>query len=56
MNWLFILAFLLISTIAKAQVKISGKITDSHNKVLSGISVSIQNSYDGAMQFLFETF
>lgn len=44
----FILAFLLISTIGEAQVKISGKITDSHNKVLSGISVSIQNSYDGA--------
>jgi vitamin B12 transporter len=30
------------------QIKISGKITDNHNKVLPGVSVSIQNSYDGA--------
>jgi len=44
---LLILSFLLISTIGNAQVKISGKITDNHNKILPGISVSIQNSYDG---------
>jgi vitamin B12 transporter len=40
--------FLLLSVKTNAQVKISGKITDNHNKVLAGISVSIQNSYDGA--------
>ena len=31
----------------EAQVKISGKITDNHNNILAGISVSILNSYDG---------
>jgi vitamin B12 transporter len=43
----FILLFLLISIYGKAQVSISGKITDNHNKALPGISISIQNSYDG---------
>jgi hypothetical protein len=39
----------LISTITvKAQVLISGKTTDSKNKVLPGVSISIKNSYDGA--------
>ena len=42
-----ILCFLLISTYGKAQVNISGKITDNHNNALPGISISIQNSYDG---------
>src|SRR5258708_37190748 len=42
------LPILIISIKANAQVKISGKITDNHNKALPGISVSIQNSYDGA--------
>src|SRR5450432_1235887 len=45
---LVILLFLLISTVGEAQVKISGKITDNHNKALPGISITIQNSYDGA--------
>lgn len=44
---LWILLFLVISTCVKAQVNISGKTTDSHNKALPGISISIQNSYDG---------
>ena len=43
-----VLSFILLSIKANAQVKISGKITDNHNKALPGISVSIQNSYDGA--------
>lgn len=42
------LSFLLISIKTNAQVKISGKVTDNHNKTLAGISISIQNSYDGA--------
>jgi len=42
------LALFLITTKANAQVKISGKITDNHNKALPGISVSIKDSYDGA--------
>lgn len=45
-----VITFLIIlfSYPAIGQVKISGKITDNHNKPLSGISVSILNSYDGA--------
>ncbi len=31
-----------------AQVKISGKVSDNRNKSLSGISISLLNSYDGA--------
>src|ERR1700690_664716 len=46
-RYLFLL-FLLLSIMTNAQVKITGKITDNHNKALPGISVSIQNSYDGA--------
>src|ERR1700693_5654918 len=42
------LSFLIVSINANAQVKISGKITDNHNTALPGISVGIQNSYDGA--------
>ena len=44
---LLVLSFLLITTGVKGQVKVSGKITDNHNTPLAGISVSIQNSYDG---------
>jgi vitamin B12 transporter len=47
MGRLLTLLFLLISTVGRAQVSISGKITDNHNKALGGISISIQNSYDG---------
>ena len=38
----------MLSVKRNAQVKISGKITDNHNKPLSGISISIKDSYDGA--------
>ena len=44
----FIPVFLLTNMIAKAQVTISGKTINSKNKVLSGVSISIKNSYDGA--------
>ena len=47
MQRLFIVLFLLISNCGTAQVSIHGKITDIHNKALPGISISIQNSYDG---------
>ncbi|MEO8764753.1 MAG: TonB-dependent receptor [Ginsengibacter sp.] len=42
-----VLLFVLISTTGRSQVRISGKIVDNHNKILRGISISIQNSYDG---------
>ena len=42
------LSLLLLSIAVKSQVKISGKVTDNHNKILAGISISLQNSYDGA--------
>lgn len=44
---LILLPFLLISSFGIAQIKISGKITDNRKKPLSGISISIQDSYDG---------
>src|ERR1035441_8733270 len=47
MRRLIILLFFLISISSKAQVTISGKITDNHNKILQGISISIKDSYDG---------
>ncbi|MDQ6763070.1 MAG: TonB-dependent receptor [Bacteroidota bacterium] len=40
--------FLFGSSSGIAQVKISGKISDNHNKSLAGISISLLNSYDGA--------
>ena len=48
MQRVIFLSFLLLSITVKSQVKISGKVTDNHNKILAGISVSLQNSYDGA--------
>jgi vitamin B12 transporter len=45
---LILLPFLLIGFYVKAQVKVSGKITDHRNNPLPGISISIVDSYDGA--------
>ena len=42
---LILLSFTLVG--AEAQVRISGKITDTKNKPLRGISIAIRNSYDG---------
>ena len=44
-----IIAMLLILgiTAAKAQVKLSGKITDGKNNPVQGVSISLKNSYDG---------
>jgi vitamin B12 transporter len=39
---------ILLSCIAKAQVKITGKVTDTKNKPLQGASITIKNTYDGA--------
>ncbi len=46
LRYLF-LALFLISIRTNAQVRISGKITDTHNKALPQISISIKDSYDG---------
>ncbi|MEP7228833.1 MAG: carboxypeptidase-like regulatory domain-containing protein [Ginsengibacter sp.] len=42
------IAFLFTAYSGIAQVKISGKIVDNHNNPLSGVSVSLLDSYDGA--------
>jgi len=45
---LYILILVAFTADCCAQTKISGKITDSKNKPLPGISISIKDSYDGA--------
>lgn len=45
---LLFLGLLVVAHTATAQTEITGKITDNHNKALSGISISIKDSYDGA--------
>jgi vitamin B12 transporter len=51
---------ILLSIVLKAQVKITGRVTDNKNRPLMGVSISIKNSYDGATtdsagRFSFET-
>lgn len=48
MSRIFLFIFLLISSISQAQVKIEGKVTDRKNKPLSGISITLKDTYDGA--------
>jgi vitamin B12 transporter len=48
MKALLISFFLLIHFYSEAQVKISGKVTDNRSNSLSGVSISIEDSYDGA--------
>ncbi len=48
MKQLIITALLLSILSVKAQVKISGRITDNRNKPLSGVSITLKNTYDGA--------
>lgn len=48
MQKILLLGLIITAISAKAQVKISGKITDTRNKPLSGVSISLKNSYDGA--------
>jgi vitamin B12 transporter len=45
---ILILVLILGSLSAKSQVKVSGKITDTRNKSLAGVSIGLKNSYDGA--------
>lgn len=42
------LAILLLALSSKAQVKVSGIITDNKGKPVGGVSVSLKNTYDGA--------
>jgi vitamin B12 transporter len=48
MKRILVFPFLLAATQCLAQVKISGKITNNQKKALNGISISIENSYDGS--------
>ena len=48
MNKLLFFSFLFTSINGIAQVRISGLVTDNKSKPLPGVSVSIQDSYDGA--------
>ena len=42
------LLFIILSLGAKAQVKIAGKITDGKGKPVSGVSITLKDTYDGA--------
>ncbi len=42
------LVLLLAALSARSQQKISGRITDTKNRPLTGVSISLKNSYDGA--------
>ena len=42
------LLILILGLSAKAQVKIAGKITDGKGKPVSGVSIALKDSYDGA--------
>ena len=48
MRRLIVFPFLLISSYGISQIKISGRIADNRNKPLTGISISLVDSYDGA--------
>ena len=57
----FFLLFILCSAVVHAQVVISGKIVDNKSQALSGVSVYLKNTYDGATtdsagMFKFSTF
>lgn len=44
----FTLLILILSLTVKAQIKITGKVTDTRGKLVSGVSITLKNSYDGA--------
>lgn len=48
MSKLFIFIFLLLTNTTTGQIKVSGKIVSNKNKPLTGASISIRDSYDGA--------
>ncbi len=47
-KWILVLAMALVTGMLKAQVTISGKVLDQKNKAVSGVSVGLRDSYDGA--------
>ncbi len=48
MRIILLLLFLIFCNNSFSQITISGKITDNRNKPLSGVSITIQDSYDGS--------
>ena len=48
MKWALGILLMFISVPVNAQVKVSGKVTDTKNKPLMGASITLKNSYDGA--------
>ncbi len=48
MKYIITALLLLCFIIAKAQVTISGRVTDNRNKPLAGVSIQLKDSYDGA--------
>lgn len=48
MKWMLFFGLIMGSINIQAQVRISGKITDSRNKPVGGASVLLKDSYDGA--------
>ena len=48
MKWALGILLMFISVPVNAQVKVSGKVTETKNKPLMGASITLKNSYDGA--------
>ena len=48
MKRVFTLLILILGLSANAQIKITGKITDNKGKPVSGVSIALKNTYDGA--------
>ncbi len=48
MNKLLLIGLIILSADLKAQTVITGKIRDSRNKILPGISITLKDTYDGA--------
>jgi len=48
MKYALTLLFLILVLSVKAQIKISGKITDNKGKSLYGVSITLRDTYDGA--------
>ena len=48
MKRVLVILLLSVATVAKAQVRLSGKITDTKNKPVAGASITLKDSYDGA--------
>jgi vitamin B12 transporter len=42
------LLILMVGMAAKAQVKVSGKVTDTKGKPVAGVSITLKNTYDGS--------